>query len=137
MVRAIRIGAPPLGASARRTVLALIAAGTVVRLAWAFTTAGLPYDMTSLHSAVHALLDRPLHLYGTLNPPHQFRWPYPPGFLPWALAGHGLGSIGIPFRVAVALPAIAADGALAWVVQAALGRRGGTDRVRVAACATV
>jgi hypothetical protein len=137
MVQALRIGAPPLGPSARRIVLALIAGGAAVRLAWTFTTAGLPYDMASLHAVVHALLNRPLHLYGELNPSNQFRWPYPPGFLPWALASHGLESVGIPFRVVVALPAIAADCALAWVVQAGLGRRGAGERTRVAACALV
>ena len=133
----LRLGAAPLAPSARRTLLALIAAGTVVRLVWTLDTAGLPFDISSAGATAHALLHDPLHLYGALNSPHQYRWPYPPGYFPWLLASHGLVSLGIPFRVGLVLPAIAADGALAWVVQAALGRRGASDRSRLVACALV
>jgi len=94
--------------------------------------------MHSLRMVAQALLHRPLHLYGELNPPHEYHWPYPPGYFPWVLASHGLSSVaGIPFRVCVVLPAIAADAALAWLVQVGLGRAGADERARLGGCALV
>ena len=71
--------ARPLGPSARRTLLVLLGAGLFMRLVWAFQTAGLPFDMKSLEQVANALLDRPLHLYGDVNPQGEYHWPDPPG----------------------------------------------------------
>jgi hypothetical protein len=133
-----RLRARPLGPSARRTLLALLAGGLLIRLAWVSQTGGVPFDLESLRQVAVALLDKPLQLYGELNPPREYRWPYPPGYFPWVLASDGLDSIGlVRMRVGVALPAIAADLALAWVVQAGLGRLGATERTRLGAAALV
>jgi hypothetical protein len=127
-----------LSRSARRTLLTLIGCGIVMRLAWVAQTGGLPFDMESLRSVAAALLDQPLGLYSELNPPREYHWPYPPGYFPWVLASHGLDSSGIlGFRAAVVLPAIAADAALAWLVQAGLGRTGASERTRLAGAALV
>jgi hypothetical protein len=85
-----------------------------------------------------ALLDQPLSLYSDLNPEREYHWPYPPGYFPWVLASHGLDSAGIlSFRAAIVLPAIAADAALAWLVQAGLGRAGAAERARLGGAALV
>jgi len=127
-----------LGQSARRTLFALIGCGVVMRLAWVAQTGGLPFDMESFRSVAAALLDQPLQLYGELNPPREYHWPYPPGYFPWVLASDGLDSAGIlGFRAAIVLPAIAADAGLAWLVQAGLGRAGASERTRLGAAALV
>ncbi|HEX8053083.1 MAG TPA: glycosyltransferase 87 family protein [Thermoleophilaceae bacterium] len=124
--------------SFRRTLYALIGCGVLMRLAWVAQTGGLPFDMQSFRAVSGALLDQPLRLYGELNPPGMYRWPYPPGYFPWVLASHGLDSSGLlGFRAAIVLPAIAADAALAWIVQAALGRGGASERTRLGAAALV
>jgi len=133
-----RLRARPLGPSARRTLLALLAGGLVIRLTWLLQTGGVPFDLASIRMTAAALLDQPLQLYGDINPPNQYRWPYPPGYFPWVLASHGLDSIGlVRMRVGAVLPAVVADLALAWVVQAGLGRIGAAERTRLAAAGLV
>src|SRR5438105_1919942 len=137
-MRPFRIGAPPLGPSARRTALLLIGGGTLLRLLWTLRTHGLLYDMESFRMVAAAVVHHPLHLYGALNHGVDYRWPYPPAYLPWIAASRGLASaVDLPFRVGVVLPAIAADAAIAWLVQAGLGRAGASDRTRLSACALV
>ena len=120
--------------SFRRTLYALIGCGVLMRLAWVAQTGGLPFDMQSFHAVSTALLDQPLRLYSELNPPDLYRWPYPPGYLPWVLASHGLDSSGLlGFRAAIMLPAIAADAALAWIV----GTRLADPRARLGAAALI
>ncbi len=84
-----------------------------------------------------ALRDRPLDLYSLVNAsaPH---WPYPGGFLPWiALSGWLSDATGLRFDGLVQTAPIAADAALAWLVQAYLGRRGADDRTRLGAAALI
>lgn len=127
-----------LSRSAGRSLIGLIACGVLMRLAWVAQTGGLPFDMASVRSVATALLDQPLTLYGDLNPEREYHWPYPPGYFPWVLASHGLDGAGIlGFRAAIVLPAIAADAALAWLVQAGLGRAGASERTRLAGAALV
>lgn len=130
--------ARPLGREARRALLALLVSGIVMRLAWIAQTGGLPFDLESFRQVAAALGAHPLDLYGQLNPEGAYRWPYPPGYLPWvhlsdALAGSGLMS----FRAAVVLPAVVADAAIAWLVQAGLGRAGASERTRLLGAAAV
>ena len=138
MLDPMRPQAPPLSRSARRSLLALIGCGVLMRLAWVAQTGGLPFDMDSVRSVATALLDHPLSLYSDLNPEREYHWPYPPGYFPWVLASHGLDGAGIlGFRAAIVLPAIAADAGLAWLVQAGLGRTGASERVRLGGAALV
>jgi hypothetical protein len=138
MLDLMRVSAPPLSRSVRRSLIGLIACGVVMRLAWVAQTGGLPFDMASLRSVALALLDQPLSLYSDLNPEREYHWPYPPGYFPWVLASHGLDGAGIlGFRAAIVLPAVAADAALAWLVQAGLGRAGASERTRLGAAALV
>jgi hypothetical protein len=138
MLDPMRAPAPQLSHSARRTLIGLIACGVVMRLAWIAQTGGLPFDMASVRSVAMALVDQPLSLYSDLNPEREYHWPYPPGYFPWVLASHGLDGAGIlGFRAAIVLPAVAADAALAWLVQAGLGRAGASERARLGAAALV
>jgi hypothetical protein len=122
--------------SGRRALLALILAGTTIRLVWAASTAGVGFDITSYRVAADALLAHGRGFYDVVNLNGVVRWPYPPGYLPWTLIAHALGRV-IGFRFVVALPAIAADAALAWIVARSLAARGATEGVVLAAVATV
>lgn len=122
--------------SGRRTLFALILAGTAVRLAWAASTPGETFDITSYRVAAGTLLRHGLGFYGAVNPTGIVRWPYPPGYLPWTLAAHALAGV-VDFRFVVALPAIAADAVLALLVARALAARGATERAAVGAAALV
>ena len=130
--------ARPLGPSARRTLLALIASGIAMRLAWVAQTGGVTFDMESLRQLAAALGAHPLQLYGDLNPEGVYRWPYPPGYFPWVIVSDALDGAGIVgFRAAIVLPAVVADAAIAWLVQAGLGRVGADERTRLAGAAVV
>jgi hypothetical protein len=109
----------------KRTVLALIAAGTLVRVVLAFTTRGVEFDITSFELLRLGLKADPWHVYELVN---QTRgtWPYPPGFFPW-----------VAFSSQVYEWTGLRDAGIAWIVQDTLGRRGLGDRVRIAACALV
>lgn len=122
----------------RRLLWALIAVGTAVRLGIAFATEGLAYDIASFELVVDDLLGPdPLSLYRDVNS-DVLRWPYPTGYFPYLLLTHGLESrTGLPFHGLVSLAPIAADAALAWVVQAFLGQRGADQRTRLAGAALV
>lgn len=125
------------GGAIRRPLLALIAAGLVVRLVLALLTRGQGFDIGS-HRIVHdALTAHGLDVYRYVNV-GGFHWPYPPGFFPWTLlSGAPSGSQGHVFDVLIRLPAIAADLALAWLVQEYLRIRGATDRARLAAAGAI
>jgi Glycosyltransferase family 87 len=122
--------------SSQRKLLVLILAGTAVRLAWAHTTSGVAFDIASYRIAARTLLEHNLGFYGAVNPAGIVRWPYPPGYLPWTLAAHGLAPV-VAFRFVVALPAIAADAALAFLVARALGRRGASEAASLGAACLV
>lgn len=129
---------PPVSHRGRRILWALIATGTLVRVGVAFTTHGLVYDLDSCRLVADALVGpHPLALYRDVNV-NALRWPYPAGYFPWLVATHWVSNnLGLAFGNVVRLAPIAADGALAWVVQAALGDRGAAERVRLAAAALV
>lgn len=121
-----------------RLVWGLILAGTAIRLVLAFATVGLAYDIESFRLVADQLDRDPLELYGALNVGETFRWPYPPAFLPLVYAcSHLADWTGLPFHGLIQVPAIAADAAIAWLVGDILGRRGASERTRLAAVALV
>jgi hypothetical protein len=109
----------------------VIGAGVLVRIAFAFGTYGYDFDMDSL-VLVREQLDADLwHAYGSLNVPldlqsfdTQYRWPYPPGFFPWAWLSGQAADAGLAYHGFVQLPAIAADAALSLICFDFLRRRG-------------
>ena len=115
---------PRVDREGKRWLWALIALGTVVRLAIAATTDGVAYDVESFELTRRALAEDFLHAFGALNGPGSYRWPYPPGFFAWieaAVAGDRLfggGYIGF-----IQLAPIAADAALAALVSWYLAAR--------------
>ena len=122
----------------RRLLLWLLAAGLALRLGLAFGAEGAEYDIDSLRIVRDALGEDVLGVYGDVNGAGFFRWPYPPGFFPLIAATGGLADLtGLPFHGCIQLPAIAADLAIAWLVQSMLGRRGADERTRLAAAAVV
>ena len=122
-----------------RWIWGLIAAGTAIRIGLAFTTDGQPFDIDSLRDVRTALGDAPLDVYSFLiGPDDAIRWPYPPGFFPFVgLAGFASDLTGLAYTSLVRMPSIAADAAIAWIVQDHLRRHGYGDRVRIAATAIV
>lgn len=122
----------------RRILWAAIAGGTVLRLVLGFTSEGIPYDTASIRAVRDALSSHPLDVYSIVNGHPNNRWPYPPGFFPWvAFAGGGASVTGLSLHGWFVLPQIAAEGAMAWLVQDYLGRRGARETVRLAAAALI
>jgi hypothetical protein len=116
----------------------LIAAGVVGRLVLAFTTRGLDYDIDSFEIVRGALDASGWHVYSAVNHPGSFRWPYPPGYFPWIEVSDWVaGWAGLRYVDLIQLPAIAADAAIAWIVQWYLGWRGRSERERLFAAALV
>lgn len=120
----------------------MLGCGLAIRLVLAFATYGVQFDVDSLALARDQLAADPLHLYAalTVQVGDHFspRWPYPPGFFAWiAPAGWLADHTGLPFHGLIQIPAILADLALAWLVQAYLGMRGAADRTRLAAAALI
>ncbi len=130
--------APALSARARSALWILLAVGAVGRVVLAFKTYGVVYDSDSFRIVRDALRQHPLHVYSIVNGHPYLRWPYPPGFLPWiAAAGAIASATGSHFGGWLHLPQIAADLAIAWVVQDLLGRRSAGELTRLAAVALV
>src|SRR3954468_15913814 len=93
-----------------RALVAVIVAATAGRVALAFATYGVDYDMHSWRIVADALRDPAASVYST------GRYPYPPAFLPVVRLCDALArGTGLPFDGVVQLPAIAADAALAWL----------------------
>jgi len=115
----------------------LVGAGTLIRGVLAFSTVGVFFDIESARLVGAELDDRPLHFYsavntgGVIGDADVYRWPYPSGFVLWIATSVGLERIGLPFHGVIQLPSIAADAGIAWVVQASLGARGYSERVRL------
>ncbi len=134
---------PAVRSSFRGQLLAVLVAGAAIRALLIALHPGEYFDMQAL-AVVGGLFARaPLHLYA-LEPRPMFEgltlyaWPYPPGFLPVAallhwLSVHAGASVSRLDRSLVSV----ADLALAWVMQAGLGRLGRPDRERLAAAALV
>jgi hypothetical protein len=128
-----------------RLLWVIIGVGTVARLVYAFATVGQAYDIESLRLVGQALGHHPLHVYTIVNHGEgaklgdflAFRWPYPPGYMPLAGLGVLLSKTGLPFHGVIQLFPIAADAAIAWLVQALLGLRGASERGRLAGAALV
>ncbi|MBA2506602.1 MAG: hypothetical protein H0V29_11770 [Thermoleophilaceae bacterium] len=121
----------------RNILWALIGAGVVARLAVAYSTYGQPYDMESLHLVRDALLDDPLHVYERVNLDVEsglVRWPYAPGYFAWLAVADVLPGV---FHGTVQLLPIAADALIALVVADFLGRRGASERTRLAAAGLI
>src|SRR5205807_5996398 len=91
-----------------------------------------------LKSVRDALAAHPLHVYSAVNGPHLNHWPYLPGFFPFIMVASKLATLtGLPFHGWVQVPQILADCAIAWFVQDFLGRRGASDRTRIASATLV
>lgn len=113
----------------------MLGIGLLVRLIVVQGTDGVAFDMGSFRAVEAALRTDGFGMYGAIHPS---RWPYPPGYLPWvALAGE-LGRMP-PFELQtwIRFPPVAADMAIALVVQDLLGRFGASARRRVLAAALV
>lgn len=122
----------------RRVLVGTLVAGVALRIGLAFGSYGLSYDIDSFLIVQDVLARDGLELYGVVNGVEPFRWPYPPGFIPWIAASDWLaGWTPLPFHGLVQLPAIAADASLALIAFAYLGRRGASARVRLAAAAAI
>jgi hypothetical protein len=133
-----------MSSPARRTVWLIILAGLLVRVVWAFATVGQGYDLDNLRIAGDTFFDDPLGVYDRLNtgakagPFVLYGWPYPPGLLPAAgLLVKLSEGLDLPFHGVIQLLPIAADCAIAWLVQDFLRRRGASVRIRLAATALV
>jgi hypothetical protein len=124
-------------AQATRAIWALIAFGTVARVAVGLGSDGFAFERHGYELLRSALTSHPLHVYEIVNR-GTLHYPYPPGYLPWIWFAGTIAPGGWhPFRSIVALPGVVADGALAWVVQDALRRRGATPAVRLGATALI
>jgi hypothetical protein len=111
---------------------ALLVIGFVVRVAFAFGTYGVVYDMDSLRITAHALGPGGPGVY------EGVRWPYPGGFLPLlAFAKWFSGAAGLDFDGVVQLPSILADLGIAWLVLIALRWQGASENRALAGAALV
>jgi glycosyl transferase family 87 len=119
-------------------LIALIAGGSAIRLAVAFGTVGIGFDIDSYGVVAQRLNEsNPLHLYADVNA-QVLRWPYPPGLFPWVLFADAVAHHSpLPLHGVVQLPGIFADAGLAWVVQAYLGDCGADERPRLAAAGLI
>jgi hypothetical protein len=135
-----------LKSNERRVLLAiaaLLVAGTVLRLFLSFRYIGIVYDAESYRLVFEALRHDPLHTYSAVNvnsrPPVNIpSWPYPPAYLPWVLIAHYLSvAVGGNFMGWIKLPLVAADGAIALVVQDHLRRLGAGATQRVLSVAFI
>jgi uncharacterized membrane protein len=68
----------------------------------------------------------------------QFRWPYPPLFLPWILLSGGIeNATGVPFSSVVQIPQILADAGITILVYSYLRWRGATERICLISAALI
>lgn len=118
--------------SGRRLLWTIVAAGTVLRLVVAFAQVGNGYDIESMRIVGERMLVAPLHAYV------DGRYPYPPGFFPWILIATVLEhKTPLPFHGLIKLPMIGADALIALIVVWLLGRRGVSEKKRLAAAMLV
>jgi hypothetical protein len=132
--------------SFRAALWGLIVAGVLARLTLAFATFGVAFDINSFGVVgAHLTEPGPLDLYGEVNggvsglaAEPVYRWPYPGGFFPWIATSVFIDHrTPLPFHGLIQLPSIAADVALALLVQAFLGWRGAGKRIRLLAAGAV
>jgi hypothetical protein len=115
----------------------VIALGSAICLVGAAVTTGDPFDMQSFRLVRDVLDQGALNVYAAFAHRGIVRWPYPPAFFPWIWAAGRLSSLGPDFAFFIRLPTIAADGAIAWLVQDTLGRCGHDPRTRLLGAAAV
>lgn len=129
-----------------RWLWALVFLGLVGRLALAFSTTGVGFDIHSVATVGAELTGpRPLEVYDSVNEgasgiegENLLRWPYLPGFFPWAMFSTFVEHrTALPFHGLVQLPAIFCDLVLALLVQAYLGWVGAAGRTRLLAAGAV
>jgi hypothetical protein len=122
----------------RLILWSLIGVGLIVRTIVAFKTYGFVYDMDSLGMVRKALSNDALNVYTSVNGHPYNRWPYASGYFPF-ISGSGKvsGVTGLSFHGVIQLAPIAADAAIAWLVQDHLGRCGAGERMRLAAVGLV
>jgi hypothetical protein len=139
LARRLRAAIPRDEAQLRRALIWVLGTGLLIRLFLAATTAGSISDLKAFRFVHQALADDPLRFYAEANPAeNRFAWPYLPGFLPlMELIFKASDATGISFDRLIRLPAIAADIAIAWVVQWHLGWRGASPAARLGAAALV
>jgi uncharacterized membrane protein len=122
----------------RLLLWSLIGVGLVARTVVAFKTYGFTYDMDSLYAVRAALGDDVTNAYSTVNSGLYNRWPYMSGYFPFVTGSGKVADLtGLPFHGTIQLAPIAADAAIAWLVQDHLGRRGAGERVRLVAVGLV
>lgn len=124
----------------------MLAAGAALRIALAFSTFGLEFDINSLATVGAELTGPdPLGVYGAVNGgisgikgAQLMQWPYPSGFFgPIGAAIFIDHRTPLPFHGLIQLPAIFADLGIALLVQLYLGWRGAGMRFRLASAAAV
>jgi hypothetical protein len=102
--------------------LALVVAGTALRLFLAIRYEGVAIDIGAWMSVAIALQHDPLHVYRQVNGDPSVRyviliWPNPAGFFPFIrLAAFLTHHVGWTFSGWIKLPAIAADAGIAWLI---------------------
>lgn len=129
-----------LSEQGRRALWGIVGAGVAVKLTLAFALFGHEPDVASFGLVRDVLRgDATLDVYSLVNNDTVGpRWPYPPALFPWILlAGKGADVTGLAFHGLIQLPAILADAATAWLVQAELGRRGAREATRLWAAAAI
>lgn len=100
----------------------MAAVGVVARLVLAFAFHGDAYDQDSFQLVREGLSIAPLDVYEYVGDGH---WNYPPGYFAWLWpAGEIADATGLAFHGLVHLPVIAAEVAIAWIVQWYLAGRG-------------
>ncbi len=114
----------------------------MLRLVLAFTTSGVPFDIGSYELAARAFWDHGLGLYRELAAGAEdtglLRWPYPPGFIVWAIVALALRRLtNAPFAGLIKLPMIFADLGIAVTVVMLLRARGVDERTQLLAAALI
>jgi hypothetical protein len=113
----------------------MAAFGVAIELALAFAYVGQPYDQQSFAMVREALSAAPFDVYDRIAEGH---WNYPPGYFLWIWPAGGIAdATGLAFHGVVQLPAIAANVAIAWIVQRHLASRGLEAAPRLAAAGLV
>ena len=120
----------------------MLAAGVAGRAVLAFATVGVEFDINNYVLVDEALRTEGLDVYtavnGEANPDEILRWPYLSAFFPFVLlTGELSRGLGVEFHGVIQIWPIAADAALAWLVQAYLGRRGSSENTRLLAAGLI
>lgn len=118
-------------------VVVATAAGCFVAFGFEGMILGDLYLYTRAGQIFH---DHRFEFYAFVNSgiPAPGGWPYPPGYLPWTQLARWLNHhVGGTYAGWFKLPMVLADGAIAWLVQDYLRRRGGSVRARLTTVAMI